>query len=65
MDSMNPTKHPIDGKIYDSKSKFREVTRAHGCIEVGNDSFPRHPGIPEVPGVREEIARNFETLSRR
>lgn len=36
-DSMPETWHPADGKHYDSKSKFRRVTRAHGCIEVGNE----------------------------
>lgn len=36
-DDMPPTEHPVDGKIYTSKSSFRETTRAHGCIEVGND----------------------------
>jgi len=35
-DGMDPTQH-IDGKHYDSKSVFRAVTKAHGCIEVGND----------------------------
>ena len=35
-DCMDPTEH-IDGKHYTSKSQFRAVTKAHGCIEVGND----------------------------
>lgn len=30
--------HPCDGNYYDSKSRFREVTKAHGGIEVGNES---------------------------
>jgi hypothetical protein len=34
-DEMEPTKHPIDGKYYTSKAKFRTVTRAHGYDEVG------------------------------
>jgi hypothetical protein len=36
-DTIAPTWHPADGKIYDSKSQFRKVTRAHGCREVGSD----------------------------
>lgn len=36
-DIMEPTQHPIDGKYYTSQSKFREVTKAHGFDEVGND----------------------------
>lgn len=33
----DPLRHPITGKLMDSKSQFRAVTRAHGCVEVGND----------------------------
>jgi len=36
-DSMEPTEHPITGEVFESKSAFREVTKAHGCREVGND----------------------------
>jgi len=32
---MPPTKHPITGEYFTCKSKFRAVTRAHGCEEVG------------------------------
>lgn len=34
-DEMQAVKHPIDGKYYTSKAKFRAVTRAHGYEEVG------------------------------
>lgn len=34
-DEMKPTKHPIDGKYYTSQAKFRAVTKAHGCEEIG------------------------------
>lgn len=37
-DEMAPTRHMADCKTYTSKAKFREATRAHGCIEVGNDT---------------------------
>lgn len=44
-DSMGEAEHPCDGKLYSSKSEFRKVTRANGCIEVGNDParFRRPP----------------------
>lgn len=38
-DSMPPTWHPCDGNYYESKSKFREVTRAEGCEEYGNEKL--------------------------
>ena len=36
-DTMDALRHPITGRIMDSKSQFRSVTRAHGCVEVGNE----------------------------
>jgi hypothetical protein len=38
-DTMEPTRHPVDGKIYDSKSAFRRVTKATGRQEVGNEEI--------------------------
>jgi hypothetical protein len=35
-DEMDPVEQ-VDGKFYTSKRKFREVGRAHGLTEVGND----------------------------
>lgn len=54
-DSMEPTKHPITGEIFTSKSKFREVTRAHGYIEIGNESRE----IKETP-----VKENHESEKR-
>jgi hypothetical protein len=43
-DTMNPTRHMASGRVFDSKRAFREETRAHGCIEVGNEPLkPRTP----------------------
>lgn len=62
-DTMAPTWHPADGKYYDSKSKFRQVTKAHGCVEVGNDYKTSDGGFRgltekrQAPSVRESIAR--------
>ncbi len=36
-DTMPAMRHPITQKLMDSKSRFRAETRAHGCVEVGND----------------------------
>lgn len=36
-DEMPPTRHPVTGEVFTSKAKFREVTRALGFEEVGND----------------------------
>lgn len=39
-DEMPPTRHmacPIGHKLYTSKKKFRDETKARGCTEVGNN----------------------------
>ena len=51
-DAMAPTRHMADGKYYTSKSEFRKVTKAHGCVEIGS----------EVPYMLK--ARKPVTLSR-
>lgn len=38
-DTMPAMRHPITGKLMDSKSSFRAITRAHGCVEVGNETM--------------------------
>lgn len=37
-DTMDHTRHMADGQYYDSKSKYRKVTKAYGCVEVGNET---------------------------
>jgi hypothetical protein len=37
-DEMAPTRHMADLGMYTSKAKFRAATRAHGCVEVGNET---------------------------
>lgn len=36
-DTMEATQHPCDGRFYTSKARFRSETKAHGCVEMGND----------------------------
>jgi hypothetical protein len=37
-DTMTEAVHPATGQMLDSKSRFREITKAHGLVEVGNDT---------------------------
>jgi hypothetical protein len=37
-DQMELTRHMASGKYFTSKKKFRDETRAYGCIEVGNET---------------------------
>ena len=40
-DGQDPLLHPATGKIVDSKSQFRQMTKDSGCIEVGTSDFPK------------------------
>ena len=43
-DTMQPLRHMATGKVIDSKSQFRNETKASGCVELGNEAIkPRTP----------------------
>lgn len=60
-DTMEPTRHMIDGKYYTSKKKFRNETKARGCIEVGDQTTyltkPRISKKLDKKQRREDIKR--------
>lgn len=37
-DNMEATRHMASGKYFTSKKKFRDETKAYGCIEVGTET---------------------------
>lgn len=68
-DTMPGTEHPVTGEVIDSKSRFREVTREHGCIEVGNELLSQSParkpeGLPKEV-VKEAIIRSLDIHGHR
>lgn len=76
-DTMDAIVHPAIGKKMDSKSAFRRVTRAHGCVELGNERVDtRKPETPEhvyrdaveqamaTPRSEEQIARAHQAIER-
>lgn len=60
-DEMAATRNMADGNYYTSKKKFRDTTRAHGCIEVGNETAtmlkPRTP-VPLSRDQRRQTIKN-------
>lgn len=44
-DTMIPSRHHGTGQVIDSKAKFRQATRASGCVEIGNETIK--PRVPE------------------
>lgn len=63
-DEMQPLRHMADGKMYSSKHKFREATKASGCIEIGNEDVtkPRKPIPLDRRQRREDIRRAIHDL---
>lgn len=68
-DEMGETRHMADGKYYTSKAKFREATRAAGCIEVGNEAAtllkPRKKVELDRGARREAIQRAIYEIRNR
>lgn len=64
-DGMDAAQHPATGEIFESKSRFREVTRQHGLTEVGNDipTIPTKPVLSRAERKR-DIATAIEQLEQ-
>lgn len=64
-DTMDHAQHPATGQYFDSKSRFREVTKAHGLIEVGNDSRnSRKPAEDQGKAITKAVAQAYEMLEQ-
>lgn len=68
-DEMAETRHMADGKHYTSKVKFRQATRAAGCVEVGTETStllkPRKPIQLDGAQRREAIHKAIYQLRNR
>jgi len=56
---IQPYRSMIDGSIINSRSEHRAHLKAHGCIEVGNETKhikPRKP-LESPPGLKETLIR--------
>lgn len=60
MPDIKPYKSMIDGRLITSRSQHREHLKAHGMVEVGNDSSlkAQYKGMPDTtPHKRKELIR--------
>lgn len=57
---VNGLRHPATGELSDSKSQFRHMTRAAGCVEVSGAMHDRAP--PPLPPVDASIRQACEML---
>jgi hypothetical protein len=64
-DTMQAAIHPATGETTDSKSRFREVTRAQGLVELGNDYVTNvKPPIPTAADRKQDIAEAIAMLEQ-
>jgi hypothetical protein len=63
-DTMAPAMHPCTGETMDSKSRFREVTRANGCVEYGNDVPLPAPPAYDHAELQNDIATAAEQVEQ-
>ena len=63
-DTMDALVHPCTGKMMDSKSEFRKITRAKGGVEVGNESLVDRRTLTDMDtkSRRDDIARAITEL---
>lgn len=63
-DTMDALIHPCTGKLMDSKSEFRKVTRAKGGVEVGNEQLTDRRELTGMDSRtrRDDIARAITEL---
>lgn len=68
-DIMEPTRHMATNRYYTSKAKFRQATKASGCVEIGNDVGPllqpRKPVRLDPAKRRDDIRRTLYELRNR
>lgn len=66
MPDIKPYKSMIDGKEITSRSHHREHLRAHGCVEIGNDSslYQRPKPIQPPAGLKERLIENANRFLR-
>jgi len=54
-DQTDPFRSMADGKLYDSKSAYRETLKARGLTEVGTDDPAKHIKPPPPVNTRREV----------
>jgi len=55
--------HPVTGKYHDSKSRFRQDTKAAGCEEVGNEKMETKRTPIDREKRRSVLREQLKTMS--
>ena len=60
-DEMDALRHPATGEMISSKSKFRQITRQNGCIEIGTEKIEdRRAKNLDFSGISNDIIKAME-----
>jgi hypothetical protein len=62
-DTVDGFRSMADGKMYNSKSKYRAELKARGMVELGNDQIRSRP--TPLPPVRETLRQTLQQLNGR
>jgi hypothetical protein len=64
-DTSEPMVHPATGEVFDSKSRFRAVTKQHGLVEVGTDNLTNlNPRRADVKSRKQDIAQAMQMVEQ-
>jgi hypothetical protein len=64
-DGLADVLNPVDGKVYDSRSRYLQAVKDAGCVVVGDDSMANRPPPELEPpsGMERDIKEAREQLS--
>lgn len=66
MPDIKPYRSMINGKPINSRSTHREHLRAHGCVEVGNETKYLQPRAKQLPpGLKQTLIEVANSKLRR
>lgn len=68
MPDIQPYRSMIDGSIINSRSQHRAHLKAHGCVEIGNDSSVMQPKVKPLappPGLKDHLVRSYQQVMER
>lgn len=62
MPDIKPYRSQLDGSVVTSRSHHRELLKAHGCIEVGNETKHLKPKpVAPPPGLKARLIDVFNS----
>jgi hypothetical protein len=62
MPDIQPYRSQLDGSVVSSRSRHRDLLKAHGCIEVGNETkYLKPKPLAPPPGLKQTLIDVFNS----